>query len=104
MPVSKLILIAFSALSFCSYSAFAARGSSGASYGLGGGDSLGIGVALVSSSQGDINAWIDSTLVPGTKNVGSGLELTLDYEFHFCLGKAACSFPRSLELFFPAGK
>lgn len=53
--------------------------------GLGGGHSLGLGLSIMSPSQGDVNSWIDSLGTTGTKNLGTGYEVMVDYEYKFSM-------------------
>lgn len=56
--------------------AFARRGMSGS-------HSIGAGLLFVSPSQDDINSWVSSQGLVGTKELGSGYEFFINYEFRF---------------------
>lgn len=80
----KSITLSFASIVLFALPSFAARssGGGGAASSLGGGsDALGLSVALMSPDQADVNSWIDSTAKTGTKNLGTGYELMLDYEY-----------------------
>jgi hypothetical protein len=79
MYLKKLGVLVFAAMAFGSTSAFALRGGGGG----GGSSSIGLGLAIMSPSQGDVNNWIDSLGTAGTKNLGTGYELMFDYEYRF---------------------
>jgi len=76
--LGKKILVAL--VGFC----FLTAASSAMAYGSGAGDdSLGIGLSIIASSQKDVNSWIDSTAMAGTKDISGGYEVTADYEHRF---------------------
>ena len=56
--------------------AFARRGLSGA-------HSMGGGIIRAGPSQNDVNSWVTSHALAGTKELGSGYELFFNYEFRF---------------------
>lgn len=56
--------------------AFARRGLSGA-------HSIGGGIILTGPSQNDVNSWVSSHALAGTKELGAGYELFFNYEFRF---------------------
>jgi hypothetical protein len=63
---------------------FLAAASTANAYGASSGDdSLGVGLSLVAASQKDVNSWIDSTAIAGTKDISGGYEITADYEHRF---------------------
>jgi opacity protein-like surface antigen len=64
-------------LSLIAAKSFAARG--GVS--LSGAHSLGIGLAIMSPNQSDVNSWVDSLSLTGTKNLASAYEGMIDYEY-----------------------
>jgi len=70
-----ITLVAFFAALFASNVSLARGGS--------GGHSLEFAIALANSSQTDIDSWIDSLGVAGTKNLPSGLEFIFDYQYRF---------------------
>lgn len=49
----------------------------------GGGHSLDFAIALMSPTQGDVNAWVTSLGTAGTKEVGTGYEFMFDYHYRF---------------------
>lgn len=75
MKCWKLGMI-FGLISLASGSSFAVGGGTGA-------HGLGLSLALISPSQGDVNSWIDSVGATGTKNLGTGYEISADYEYRF---------------------
>lgn len=54
-----------------------ARGGGGG----GSGSSIDVGISIMSPNQSDVNDWIDSIGVTGTKNVSTGYEFLADYEY-----------------------
>lgn len=52
-------------------------------YAKGGGHSIGGGLAFISPSQDDLNGWMNSLAIAGTKEMGSGYELFFTYEYRF---------------------
>lgn len=51
--------------------------------GLGGSHSIGAGVILTGPTQNDVNSWVSSHGLAGTKELGAGYELFFNYEFRF---------------------
>lgn len=78
MSLKSLILIAFTTTLFSPFANAQRRGGGG-----GGSSSLGFNLSIMSPSQSDTNEWIDSLAVSGTKNLGTGYELSADYEYRF---------------------
>ncbi len=51
--------------------------------GLGGDHSIGAGIILTGPTQEDVNSWVSSHALAGTKELGSGYEVFINYEFRF---------------------
>jgi len=64
----------------------------------GGGHSINVGFGTMTADQKDVNAWVDSLSLAGTKNVPSGYELFAAYEYRFSGSMFALHFRPSYYL------
>ena len=73
-----LLLSGFLSIAIFMDEVFAKGGGGG-----GGGDGIHFGLGLMTANQADVNKWIDSTATTGTKNISSGYEFHVGYEWRF---------------------